>query len=364
MSNRGRELLAALRRDRTRWTEVEYAEAARADDDPIDLNCVARHRVLKALQHDRRAEDEALVRHLFEQEYRCRARNADGSSYDSLYLAGYLLGTFRVSDDIWLFWRVKRVNFDVGSSFDEHLMFACGVRETYAYLRASQHPSRDAVLDYLGPEAECEVDLAHCRAAWQAYFPTNEADVPLSARLWDAIDWGDRDEALALFQQWQAGLPKRDARTLGQIVRTSEALGLLDVAIDAQREVVTLVRDDEWKTIGEQTTLAKLLLRAQRPEAAWHELQLLAPTLDRYQRWKGCGLGREVVETLLDLGLALGGAHALTPAVLAWAVALVRRGSSASPRMAGKGVQLAQSLADGAREAFFAALADALALRP
>ncbi|WP_052685319.1 hypothetical protein [Lentzea aerocolonigenes] len=112
--------------------------------DGEDANEAARGEVLA---DDRTRGDLSLLRFLVEQEV-LRCRNSEGLG-EQAALAGFLLAEHRQPEDVWLHHAIKRANFDAGCMYDAEHVFAAGVRATLDHVRASDHPDRDEVLEFL-----------------------------------------------------------------------------------------------------------------------------------------------------------------------------------------------------------------------
>ncbi|WP_163572124.1 hypothetical protein [Fodinicola feengrottensis] len=143
--------------------------------------------VLWALQYDRRPTDLLLLRWLMDQEIAYR-RAQDGLG-EVAELAGFLVAEHRQLQDVTRHWGLKRANFDAGAGYDTQYLylFAAGVSATIAYVRESDLPDREALLDYLVDRAIdlTEAELADWFAARRSWFPADETAE-------DPMTWIDR----------------------------------------------------------------------------------------------------------------------------------------------------------------------------
>lgn len=131
------------------WQGLRYERGP----DGEDLNEAARGEVLAA---GSTAGDLPLLRFLVEQEALCRA-HSQGLG-EQAALAGFLLAEHRRPEDVWRHFALKRANFDAGCMYDVEHLCAAGVQVTVEYVRASDHPDREAVLELLDVDLD-EDDL-------------------------------------------------------------------------------------------------------------------------------------------------------------------------------------------------------------
>ncbi|WP_406288282.1 hypothetical protein [Embleya sp. NBC_00896] len=145
-----RRLLDLLRGDPRTWTAVAFVPA----DDDTCANAATRAAVLRAILHDPRPGDHALLRRLVEQE--ALAHEYGWGLAPALYLATFLLAEHRRVDDAALQWAARTANFDTHSGLDLWPLLAGGVTATRASIAASADPHREEILDDLArpPYAE------------------------------------------------------------------------------------------------------------------------------------------------------------------------------------------------------------------
>jgi hypothetical protein len=122
--------------------------------DGEDANEAARGEVLR---DDRTRDDLPLLRFLVDQEVLCR-RNSEGLG-EQTALAGFLLAEHRRPEDVWRHYAIKRANFDAGCMYDVEHLFAGGIHATLDHVRASDHPDRDEVLEFLESHSFDEDDI-------------------------------------------------------------------------------------------------------------------------------------------------------------------------------------------------------------
>ncbi|CAL9519827.1 hypothetical protein SUDANB95_03777 [Actinosynnema sp. ALI-1.44] len=253
--------------------------------------------VLWGLQYDLRPEDGDLVRGLAAEEARDRADDDFGGHTDEAELAGFLLASFREVSDVWLHWDIKHANFDTWCGYDVEYLVSAGLTETLEYLRASEHPERDAVLERLADVGE--VALATWWSHKRTWFPADPAaESPLT--------WSDRAarlgmtaEAHAWLARWSEGR-ERNEETLTVLRGRYADLGAHAEAAEAQRGLLAFARDP-WAVASASQALAKHERLAGRHEAAWSALRDCAVALEDVPGWRGYGLGRHYAEELFAL---------------------------------------------------------------
>ncbi|WP_309110564.1 hypothetical protein [Saccharothrix sp.] len=250
--------------------------------------------VLWGLQYDLQPDDIELVRALAAAEAQGRADDDFGGHTDESELAGFLLASFREVSDVWLHWDLKRANFDTWCGYDVEYLVAAGVAETLAFVRASDHPERDAVLERLADVGE--VDLAKWWHRKQKWFPADPSDE-------SPLTWSDRaarlgmdDEARAWLTRWTEG-GERDEQTLTVPRGRYADLGAHAEAAEAQRGLLTFARDSR-AVASALTTLARHERLSGQHEAAWSALTDCAVALEDVPGCREVGLGRHYVEEL------------------------------------------------------------------
>ncbi|MFI9203206.1 hypothetical protein [Streptomyces sp. NPDC053048] len=89
-----------------------------------------------------------FARYLLEQEIRFH-RNAWGYS-NRIGMAALLVAEQRRLEDVWLLWEAKAASFDTYCGLPEVLLIGNGLARTTSYVRDSDRPQRDRLLEYLG----------------------------------------------------------------------------------------------------------------------------------------------------------------------------------------------------------------------
>lgn len=265
---------------------------------------VRRAQALWALQYDRKPDDLPLLRLLAAQEAR-----SPRELTDVLALAGFLLAEHRSVEDVWLHHEIKATDFDTWCGYDVEHLFAAGVAETVAFVRASEHPDRDEVLELLldadGEPRLTDEDLAEWRGYKREHFPLDPADEHPLTLVERAHATGDLARARELLDRWAADCP-RDLGTLSRLRHELSGLGAFAEAAVVQRESLALV-SGAWDTASALWTLAGLQRRAGALQQAWEALQACRSALDDVSEWQEAGLGRMYVEELFLVAGAASG---------------------------------------------------------
>ncbi|SFF74844.1 hypothetical protein SAMN05421541_12078 [Actinoplanes philippinensis] len=285
------------------WRELRYEKGAAADGYDCDVNAVRRAQVLWALQYDRRAGDLALVRWLAEAEALCRREAPFQGLTEEAELAGFLLAEYRQVEDVWTQWELKRANFDTWCGYDIEHVVAAGVATTIDFVRDSEHPYREEVLDRLlgdDGQPECsEDDVVAWARRRRMVFPRDPAGE--SALTWVARARlaGADETARQWLDRWAAGRP-RDRETVSRLRFELADLGAFAEAAAAQRELVAF-GGTAWDRASAWLSLAELERKAGGHDAAWAALRECGRTLGDVSGWTEVGLGRTFVHELFLL---------------------------------------------------------------
>jgi hypothetical protein len=319
----GRQLLGRCRHDSAAWEEAACTEAPGDDAGWTDRAARRRYVLLLALQYDLRTEDRALVRFLFEQETLRHRREPFQGLDPALPLAGYLLATFRAVEHVWLFAEAKRANFDTYLGFDRAYLVSAGTEATLAYVRAADiHPLRQDVLDWLvGADGQYVVTEDELLSWWRqmaADYPSQLADEDPLARLNQALELDDREEARRWLITWEATLP-RTSRQLRTIAWYWAQLHDWDRAGAVVAEL--LAHDDvsTWDRASLQTDAAAYHRQAGRAVEAGQQLLAARRTLADIGAWWRYGLGRSAIEEALRIAQALPSGHEQAEDAYRWA---------------------------------------------
>lgn len=285
-----------MRESAAAWRELRF----RDDGNGADVNEVPRAKVLWALQYDRRPEDLPLVRFLAEQEGTCRREAPFQGIGEQTQLAGFLLAEHGLAEDVWRQYAIKRANFDTWCGYDQEHVFAGGAEETAELVRASDHPERDELLEFLRERAVDDEDVRTWLDGRREWYPDDPAAE-------DPLTWverarmvGDLEFARAELDRWTAGR-ERDLHTLNLLRHELVDLGEFAEAAAVQREALGFAETARDRAEG-WLILAGLRRRAGDHTAAWEALRERVKALDTS--------GRDLVEELYllagvaEIGLA------------------------------------------------------------
>ncbi|MFJ5985082.1 hypothetical protein [Lentzea sp. NPDC092896] len=284
--------LARMRESAAAWQELRYESTGNGDD----ANEVARAKVLWALQYDRRPDDLPLLRFLAEQEALCRSNAPFQGIGEEAQLAGFLLAAHGQVEDVWRQHAIKRANFDTWCGYDQEHVFAAGAEATVAYVRASDHPDRDEVLEFLLDRDVDDEDVRAWLESRHEWFPKDPGDE-------DPLTWveraklaGERELARAELDRWALGR-SRDISTLNQLRYELADLGEFAEAARTQREALPFA-DSDWDRAVGWCVLARLERQAGDHHAAWDALRECGAALGAVEDWREVGLGRDFVHEL------------------------------------------------------------------
>ncbi|MET9833928.1 hypothetical protein ABZ078_32560 [Streptomyces sp. NPDC006385] len=140
--------LAWWRGDPERWELLEFDGQHTEDGLPMDARWEDRQQVLEALVRDPGQDDGNFARFLLLQETRWHGHSW-GFSH-SIELAALRIAEERHVEDVWLLWEAICRSFDTWCGLPHHLLLAAGVSITTEYVKASDHPQRDNLLEHLG----------------------------------------------------------------------------------------------------------------------------------------------------------------------------------------------------------------------
>lgn len=301
------ELLDRLREDNGAWSALDFRDE---DDESRDTSRRNRLGVLLCLLRDRRPTDHDFVRYLAAQVLD-EARSGWGLTR-SAEIAVQLLGGFRDTGDLPLLCDLKRANFDT----------ECGIDPEY--LAWVDHSAGREVLRREAPELAVEIEADPERfsesalAEWwrrqEVAFAADCAQMPIAARIEDAMDLGAVDEASRLVDAWEAQV-QDDPRELGSLAFYRRELGQPEAAIRTIRRRMELL-GDAWEIASARLSLVELFLASDAPESAHEELEPLVEELARNADWREVGLGRSILHALWKFAAMSG----LDASASAWAL--------------------------------------------
>lgn len=295
-------LLQYLRDDPRRWPELAYAPEPHPEWTRVDANAARRLGVLVCLQYDRRPEDHALVRYLFEQEVRAREDDPFQGESPALDLGAFLLAGYQRAADVPLLWRAKQANFDTWCGFDAHYLLAADQDAGLQLITTLPSETVESIAEMLGnaPEAVGSEELEEWWRGKREEYPEREQDEDLQGLVQRAITLGAIEEGRRCLDRWEAAQPE-DAASLSTLMYLRDSLGQPEEALQAARKLRDLARGNAWSYASSLRELSKYLVRLQRHQEAWDVLQELRELLTQHPDWMERGLARMVVEESFDL---------------------------------------------------------------
>lgn len=354
-------LLSRLRQDEKAWPEVAHQAVYRADGRMDDPSYRSRYGVLLCLQYDLKEDDHALIRYLLAEETASRSNDPFQGESSALLLAASLLGAFRKVEDVWLMWDAKSANFDTFCAVDTRHLFAAGIPETLAYVRASSHPEAEAILESLLEDDTNTVivtpeQMEQFRQQQQKRYPkypSQEGTLTLVDRAWelDQIEEGRR-----LLDRWEAGA-SITAQTLNTLMYMRDMLGQPEQSLVCANRLLELAGDDASQRDSAEFNVGHFAVKAGAYEQAW---QILAQILESFQKNPERNfLGQHLA--ILDLALGVGRIapeeHPLRREALQKAHALIEQGFSTSFNVLTEISELARTVGDTDLERRYAELA-------
>lgn len=324
------ELLQHLRDDPGTWPELAYAPEPHPEWTRVDANYARRLGVLVCLQYDRRPEDHALVRYLFEQEVAARKDDPFQGDSPALHLGAFLLARYRSGADVPLLWQAKQANFDTWCGFDARCLLAADRDAGLEWIASLPPETQETLAEMLGktPEAVGPEELDEWWREKREEYPEREQDEDPQSLAERAITLGAIEEGRRWLDRWEAAQPG-DAATLRSLMYLRDDLGQPAEALAAAEKLRDLSRGDAWSYAGSLLSLPRYLVRLGRHQEAWEVLQELRGLLARHPDWMKLGLARMVAEESLDLAAHEGCPDRIRRAAWEQGHALIVRGVQA-----------------------------------
>lgn len=135
------------RQDRDRWELLEFDGREDHEGLPFDARWEDRRQVIEALVREPCDGDGDFARFLLAQE--TEWHHHSWGFCHTMTLAALLVAAERRPEDVWLLWHAKFASFDTACGLSGVLLLAAGAARTQQYVRASDHPRRDDVLEDL-----------------------------------------------------------------------------------------------------------------------------------------------------------------------------------------------------------------------
>lgn len=138
-----REQLNIVRADLSKLSSYSITHA-----EDKNYNQRKRLKLLIALYNHSTPSDYQIVRFLFEEEKTLRQSSLEieNGDEDTLYLAAYILSTYKKLENIGLFIETKLTDFDSAIGFDSEFLFTPGIQTVLNYITYSNHQLNNEVL--------------------------------------------------------------------------------------------------------------------------------------------------------------------------------------------------------------------------
>ena len=303
----GLELLAQMRSDRAAWSRIAYLPENDPQGSRRDAHDRARLQLAWALERDFQPSDAPLLRFALDEEVKWRHEDPWQGIGETLEILAELTASLRDVQDVWVLARAKRANFDTHCGFDRRHICAGGVTKTEAYVRSSDHPEKDSVLElFLDKQGLPQFDDDEVTSWLANRLDARTLDAEQASRVWfeRALALGRKDIASQLLDtQMQRG--PQDPSSLRGYASDLEALERF-----AEASVLCKARfdsiEDAFERAGEAQYIARLERWAKNPEEARHWLHIAGKLHAENETWREVGLGRMFVEECFLCVVALG----------------------------------------------------------
>ena len=114
-----------------------------------------RNEIYKLFSNEPSEHFRSLILNLFEEEIDFTNLLSDGDAEDpdylheNIYLCAIFIYWMRNTEDVFILWKAKNLNMDMGCMLDISCLFGAGVNETIEYLENSSNPASEDILDYI-----------------------------------------------------------------------------------------------------------------------------------------------------------------------------------------------------------------------
>ncbi|WP_124726783.1 hypothetical protein [Staphylospora marina] len=292
--------LDLIRKSRDLWNEFAYLKDS---DSKQDLNVKKRYALAIELHYHWKPDDDyELVKFLMKNEVVSRRNDPYSGSADSLILISYLLARYRKPENVWLFEEAKFADFDTYCGYDVQFLFSAGVEATCRYLErhgiTEDRPYLFENRDHL--RSICtEEDIEKFFYELSLRFPTRIEDERVETLFDRAIIFGDDQEAERLFRLMEEAGEISDA----SLYYYAKKIKNYDKAIHYRRKSLK-TSTKEWDQASLLQDIAELYCLKGEYANAFNTALTWEPLL-KHLNWKETGLGRSLIETLLDISLGL-----------------------------------------------------------
>lgn len=289
------------------WSRIAYLSENDPQGSRRDAHARARLQVAWALERDFQPSDAPLLRFALDEEVKWRHEDPWQGIGETLEILAALTASLRDVQDVWVFARAKRANFDTHCGFDRRHICAAGMTKTLAYVQSSAHPEKESVLElFLDERGLPQFDDDEITSWLANRLEVQSLDAEQASRVWfeRALALGRRDIAsLLLDAQMQRG--PQDASSLREYAGDLEALERWNEASVLRKARFDSI-GETFDKAGEAQRIARLERLAQNAEEARHWLHIAGKLHAEHESWREVGLGRMFVEECFLCVVALG----------------------------------------------------------
>ncbi|MDJ1479384.1 hypothetical protein QNI16_02740 [Cytophagaceae bacterium YF14B1] len=259
------------------WKNLEWREGTNSQGDYIDENSLRRKELLIALQVNlpkaRISKNfEQFLQFLLKQEIDDRGNDPFQGLTESLTRAGFLLARFRNPANVWLFVAAKTANFDTHCGFDWEYMLSAGIKETFDYVEAKEHPLKEQFYNYFNGRQNCPLsqpDIDKWFTIKQNTYPSSSeiAETDLSFWIDLAVELRWMKNVKQLLPEWIQN-QRWDSSLLRKLKYYQNFIEDWNGQIQTLRELF-IHEQNEYLKFYDYCELAELYLKLGNPFLAW-----------------------------------------------------------------------------------------------
>lgn len=292
--------LDSYRKDPSKWQENAYSEGNSEKFGRYDKHEKTRYATLLAIQYDFQERDEDLIRYLFEQEILARENDSFQGIGEALWLAAYLLATFKRADDIPLFYRAKFANFDTSCGFDREFMYLALRENTEEFVHKNYPELYNDMKDSFD-----SMGLNKPLDDWwkniSSRYPEHVDEEPLFTLYERNIYFGNRTRAKKYLDQWKEEEPE-SANKNSTMKYAYIELGEFSLAMQLLKKELD-EKERGWDRASCLSQMLELYVRMDGPIEGFDVLQTLDREFKIFDDWRQVGLGRMAVHRAFEYAL-------------------------------------------------------------
>lgn len=286
------------RKDKTRWKELELRPTQNEERGDFDSNEKNRLKAVLHLQYDRRAEDEYLIRFIFEQEVLARRNDSFQGIGTTLELGAFLLARFKSPEDIPLFIKAKMANFDTHCGFSVNYAFVALREGTQKYVKEN-HP--DLCKEFADNPSFLELpdNLNEWWKTQEETYPESENEEDLTALYKRYFQLGEMERARYFLDRWADQEPESDNKW-SYLKFEYERLGDYDQSILFAQKILESAKTS-WDKASALQTLIELHHKAGNFDFVLGLVRELDKAFSNFDEWKGVGLGHMAIHGVYEV---------------------------------------------------------------